>query len=365
MQVDVPGPSDVAFYNKAEVAALWDPAASGSSLWTSLHNRSIQNLSQSFSKTRANLPVAAVEARQSIELVTQSAKRIATSLLLIRKGQFVKAATALGMSKPPKRLYATINGTRRGIRVNGKQTTDSRGRSIKGDIKFTSSDVTSNWLAYRYGWVPLLSDVHGSLTTAYEHSRMVDKTICTHYGYASDTKYSSAYSTTYTIPGTVNYPTARATLVCENRLSSKYKVRARLLSKTASSSAQLGLSNPLLVAWELVPFSFVADWFVNVGDILDGLSSFDGYEFVSGIRCDNSEADIFTTSIHFTRSGSWNVYGSTTDVKISHSYYRAAYDRVALTSFPSVAFHIERNPFAGKMNRALDAVSLVHQLFKR
>lgn len=365
MYVDVPGPSYTAFYNKAEIVALWDPAASGSSYWTGLKNQAIQNLSQSFSKTRANLPVAAVEARQSIELVTQTAKRVATSLLLMRKGQFLKAATTLGMSKPPKRLSATINGIRQGIRVKGKQTTDLRGRSIKGDIKFTPSDVTSNWLAYRYGWVPLLSDIHGSLTTSYDNSRKVDKTVSTHYGYASDTKLKSVLSTAYTIPGTVNYPSVKANILCENRLSVKYKVKARLLSKAASGSAQLGLSNPLSVAWELVPFSFVADWFANVGDVLEGLSSFDGYEFVSGARMDNSEADFFTTSINFTRSGSWTIRSSTVNVKTSHIYYQAAYDRTAIISFPSVSFHVERNPFAGKMNRALDAISLVHQLFKR
>jgi len=32
---------------------------------------------------------------------------------------------------------------------------------------------------------------------------------------------------------------------------------------------QLGLSRPLTSAWELVPYSFVIDWFVGVGDWLD------------------------------------------------------------------------------------------------
>lgn len=30
-----------------------------------------------------------------------------------------------------------------------------------------------------------------------------------------------------------------------------------------------GLNNPLAIAWEVTPFSFVADWVINIGDRLD------------------------------------------------------------------------------------------------
>jgi hypothetical protein len=34
--------------------------------------------------------------------------------------------------------------------------------------------------------------------------------------------------------------------------------------------------DPLGIAWEAVPFSFVADWFLPIGDYLDALSVFNG-----------------------------------------------------------------------------------------
>jgi len=39
---------------------------------------------------------------------------------------------------------------------------------------------------------------------------------------------------------------------------------------------QLGFVNPAVIAWELVPFSFVVDWFSNVGMVLSSYTDFVG-----------------------------------------------------------------------------------------
>jgi hypothetical protein len=38
-----------------------------------------------------------------------------------------------------------------------------------------------------------------------------------------------------------------------------------------------GITNPLLIGWELVPFSFVVDWFLPVGGWLESLDALLGY----------------------------------------------------------------------------------------
>lgn len=47
-----------------------------------------------------------------------------------------------------------------------------------------------------------------------------------------------------------------------------------------SLAATLGLNNPVGIYWEKIPFSFVVDWFVNVGDFIEnynpGKATFDG-----------------------------------------------------------------------------------------
>jgi hypothetical protein len=45
--------------------------------------------------------------------------------------------------------------------------------------------------------------------------------------------------------------------------------------------AQLGFTNPAAIAWEITPFSFVFDWFYQVGDYLNALSVLSGFEFIT------------------------------------------------------------------------------------
>ena len=52
-------------------------------------------------------------------------------------------------------------------------------------------------------------------------------------------------------------------------------------SKTLSET---GFSNPLSVAWEIVPWSFVIDWMIPVGDYLNGLDALCGVSQLCVVR---------------------------------------------------------------------------------
>lgn len=60
------------------------------------------------------------------------------------------------------------------------------------------------------------------------------------------------------------------------------EVQFRITNPVLKTLDQLGLTNPLSVAWELVPLSFVVDWFVPVGDYVQSLVPPQGVEFVDG-----------------------------------------------------------------------------------
>lgn len=49
-------------------------------------------------------------------------------------------------------------------------------------------------------------------------------------------------------------------------------------------ASQAGLINPLGVAWELVPFSFVVDWFLPIGDLLGQHSDYVGLDLVNAFH---------------------------------------------------------------------------------
>jgi hypothetical protein len=48
-----------------------------------------------------------------------------------------------------------------------------------------------------------------------------------------------------------------------------------------STASELGLTNPLAVAWELVPFSFVVDWALPIGSFLNQIDASVGWTFVT------------------------------------------------------------------------------------
>jgi hypothetical protein len=46
------------------------------------------------------------------------------------------------------------------------------------------------------------------------------------------------------------------------------------LSEPLSTSRALGLLDPLTVVWEIIPYSFVVDWFLPIGSYLENLAVF-------------------------------------------------------------------------------------------
>lgn len=49
-----------------------------------------------------------------------------------------------------------------------------------------------------------------------------------------------------------------------------------------ASAQSLGLLDPLTLAWELIPFSFVVDWFLPVGTYLSQLTALNGLTLMNG-----------------------------------------------------------------------------------
>lgn len=61
---------------------------------------------------------------------------------------------------------------------------------------------------------------------------------------------------------------------------------------------KLGLLNPASIAWELVPYSFVLDWFANINTVLSQFTDFAGLntDLVSyTTRCEGTRKQYYTT----------------------------------------------------------------------
>lgn len=182
-----------------------------------------------------NLGVALGESREALELVTNSATRIAGALRALRRGDLSSAARSLGVS-PPRQPVG--RGPRKGVKEN----------------------LAERWLELQYGWLPLIGDAHGG---------------------------AQALAQQLNEPMVQTYRARRRKVMGTNPINTLIKAggdwgfsgftRAQLIAKLTEVDVPTlnGLLDPATVLWELVPYSFVADWFIPIGSYLEarGLAS--------------------------------------------------------------------------------------------
>lgn len=124
--------------------------------------------------------------------------------------------------------------------------------------KLSTRDIAGTHLSLVYGWLPLLSDVHAAaealevLANPPRSSSFRVKRSQT-----VDTIDGSQSPSLYTCP-------------VDSMLSKEYYVT---LIEELSAPRSLGLLDPLSIAWELTPYSFVVDWFVPIGTYLSNLAT--------------------------------------------------------------------------------------------
>lgn len=114
------------------------------------------------------------------------------------------------------------------------------------------------WLEYRYGWRPLLYDMQdiAKAINAIDDSRK---------RFEANTSASTADTSTSTFVAVggshdMTYTTNNTWTV---------SVRGHCIADYQPSKLRI---NPITTAWELIPFSFVVDWFIGVGQWLNSLS---------------------------------------------------------------------------------------------
>jgi hypothetical protein len=191
-------------------------------------------LREKMSGSDFNMSVFLGEGHQTLKMIGDTAIKIAKSLRHLRKGDLAGSARSLleGTSRAPIKPYSQMK-----------------------PFRPTAERMSSHWLELQYGWLPLLKDVEaGAEALAYQLSAPAQQTFR-----MSVSRESNLLKTTAGF---------KAPVIGTSRRVHRRSLKV-IVSEKPSFMATLGLTNPELVAWELLPFSFVADWFIPIGSYLE------------------------------------------------------------------------------------------------
>jgi hypothetical protein len=273
------------------------------------------------------------------ETINRALNKLASrkASLGVSMGESVKAASSLASSAIT--VFRALKAFKRG---RFKEVEKILG--LQDGQVLTGLYPANKWLEYQYGWKPLLTDLHaqyGIITSGLKDEKAFllsgKSSQMREYKY-TDTVYESS-------PRITNRRDFKVQVLVQ---SSFY---ATMSSASWRAAGQIGLLNPLEVAWELLPFSFVFDWFMPVGNVLEAMTARAGLTYVSGCTTFTTAGDINLRAISST-----NVL-----YKKGHVHLNVFFtNRKVRATWPRPTFYLDDSPFSN--SRTLNALALWRSL---
>lgn len=136
--------------------------------------------------------------------------------------------------------------------------------------------ASQTWLMMNYAAAPLLRDIADAVETF--QNRLDTRSgeivnVRSGYDHTESVSLNLPFSAT---PWNNSHESASWKITVRNRC--QFEVSNPALKRLD----ELGLTNPLAIAWELVPLSFVVDWFIPVGKFFENVVPPYGATFISG-----------------------------------------------------------------------------------
>lgn len=140
------------------------------------------------------------------------------------------------------------------------------------------NNIPNSWLEVQYGWNPLIQDVSAACNQLSDLQKGGQAYRRTVRGNAKDI---------VEIPSNMAFNgNGGEDWTSLGKIRRTFRARVRLdyyLENPALASfASLGLTNPLELGWEVLPYSFVVDWFLPVGDWISSMDAAVGWSFKGG-----------------------------------------------------------------------------------
>ncbi len=328
-----------------------------------------EKLLRSLNSSKASSLVTLAEAHKTAASIAKSATKIASGIRALRSLDFPRFFQVMGVTYNAKRIrYHQTRSNALMHDIFGPKWADS-GRATRRYLRRQvmtkpqygtrfNSFVADTWLEYSYAWKPLLGDV-------FDHAEAMATALTDRNKVAIRSVYASVV-----INRTLSSYTPGSNLWgCRKITEHVRRARGGVFyslgsNSTLSTAATFGLTNPYVVAWELVPFSFVADWFIPIGDALSSLSASDGLVFYKGFVGGRNTSSTTTSAVRngasinaggYLHSGGGGI--------ISPIYKSFSFTRFKLDGFPTAQLPRFKDPRS--FAHAASAIALLQSIFLR
>lgn len=289
-------------------------------------NAALARLAARANSGSANIPEDLFTAAQTLRLFTNNVDRLRAFANAIRGGASFIVALKAG------RLASSAGGIVRAQNLLNRL----RRQGVSG-----ARLLAALWLEFRYGWIPLINDIKDSINV---FSDLMTKSPSVTSLTATSTRNEEFLKDLFTDGIGDGKPTGQS--MTRKRTKTRYGIRYKVSDPYLHAAAQLGFTSPVALGWELVPFSFVVDWFLPIGQTLQLLHAFEGLNFQSGYLTQFTKT-ITTVSYNYDKTvdhggGFIDQYtrkGRGTAEAFLHS-------RAVLTDFPRPDLPTPKSPFS-------------------
>jgi len=278
------------------------------------YNESITKALNDLTRHYVGIGADVAEYRQTCDMFSKIAVRAGTFLNAMRNKNFALAARSLG---------------------------SFRG---KPSIKSVQKDIANLWLEYSYGWKPLAQDLYEAQKLA--HAALLKPIAIMARGHGK-WEHGSHFDAGHGAD-------------CDTHLdqSNMTYLEANIVNPKLYMLSSAGLINPLSIAWEATPFSFVVDWFIPIGGTLQAITAGVGLESNGGWTSvqTNWHYDLHYRVEPIANPNDYNQYVSPGHLREEGFEFR----RWCHAGFPPPKLYADVTPYSTP--RALNALALVRQL---
>lgn len=307
--------------------AEWEPTGDERE---AARNRCISKILEKLKDQKVNLAQVFAERIKTADMIALNATRIANAFLSLKKGNIKGACDVLDIGLPTRKLR----------------------EFNKRYAKYQSRAAAQAFLEIQYGWRPLLQDIYGAAEfLAAKQSHEVRNVVRSRIKIDSNRDDQQKVGLEWT---------AHADVVTfrERRYEVSMSVWFSTSNGLLATAGEAGLLNPLYLAWELLPYSFVVDWFLPVGKYLNSLDATLGLEFEKGSFTEYWEAKQKRLTVASSRDA---VSGRVYDINIKGTCRQVCCFRTPLLRFPRPVAPAFKNPLS--FEHAANAIALLTTAF--